>query len=284
MATKIKTDRAFTWEEYLARVKCRPDYRGACWGDASMASRDPSWTGGINTLQEAIEMAERGWPEGTQRMLQDLDHDSAGDQPSLFPSREYDIAGEFPDVLAYVAGAPDHMVSFGEANTGISPVVRLGVNGGARWTISSEAIMRFGAAVLSHAAAFQRAGYSVAIDWIKVAREMGKKYPRTHLTRVELLTAGAVLDVDRAAFMLGHPAMLRRFWFADVEMERNAKDLSYAYGRSMNAPAGWYDGILLPPLNNYAGDPEQATVEDFAAWIGTHIEGQLHGEGALHAA
>jgi len=276
---KIKTDREFTWDQYLDRVKTRSGQSG--WGDASMTEREPGWTADINDLDGAIAMAEQGWPEGTQKMLQDLEHDSAGDLPSLFPSREYDIAGEFPDVLAYVAGAPDHMVSLGEASTGISPVIRLGVNGGARYSISSDAIMRFGAAVLSHAAAFQRAGYSVAIDWIKVAVEMsaGKKKRREmHLTRVELLTAGAVLDIDRAAFVLSHPAMLRRFWFADIEMEPEAKALEHGYGISYDAPKGWYPGIALPTLNNYPDDPETATVEEFTAWVGEHIERHLHPE------
>lgn len=287
---KLVTDRAFTWDQYLAHVKTRHTVQGpARWGREGLEGNDRKWAG-TRTLNEAIELAEAGWPEGTARMLQELEHEMSGDLPSLFPARDYDLAGEFPDVAAYCAGQLDHMVSMDEANTGISFVIRLGVNGGVPAHFSPEAVTKYGAAVLSHAVAFQKAGYSVAIDWIKVARTMGEKVEQVHLLRVELLTAGGVLDVDRAAFILTHPSMLRRLWFADIETLPEAKALAGYYGVSespkTHAPPGWYEGIALPSIRE-CGDtgpnPETATVEEIAQWLGEYIDRELNGEPAQAA-
>ena len=280
---KVKTDRRFTWDEYLNRVESRlkADH-SKCWGRSSTSDRDEEWAG-TKDLPSAIALARNGWPEGAARIQQNIEHAADGDLPSLFPARDYDLGGEYPDVTAYCAGQPDYMVSHGEANTGISPVVRLGINGGANCSLSAEALSRFGAAVLSHAAAFQRAGYSVALDWLKLGSDgmAAGKTKGLHLTRVEILTAGAVLDVDRVAFMLAHPAMLRRFWFADIEMVDRAKGMQFEYGFSKPvsaAPAGWYEGIALPKIEEFPGNEHEASTEDFAKWLGEFLDRALHGE------
>ena len=272
MATrKILTDRHFTWDDYLARVKARPEK--TAWGESSMTLGDSSWYG-TKDLPAAVRLAETGWAEGTQQILEGLEHESSGSVPSLFPAREYDVAGEFPDVAAYCAGVPEHMVSLGEQTTGTSPVIRLGINGGASASTDPDRIMRYGIAVLSHAVAFQRAGYSVAIDWLKVAAQSGPSSMQLHLTRLEILAPGSNLDVDRLAFVLAHPSMLRRFWFADVEMESRMRGIRSQYGFSRpiaEAGPAWYDGVALPGVMecpSHAADSTSAMAE----WLGQAIE------------
>ena len=268
---RITARQHVTWDQFHAIVKQRPNRSPhEVWGnssiDRSTFRRKFTLT---RSLPHALQVAAQGWPEGRERMLQGIEHDTEGNVPSLFPAREYDVAGEWPDVAAYCAGVPEHMVSQGEASLTGAPVVRIGINGVYPASTSSESIHNFGIALLSHVAAYQRAGYSVALDWHSLAASDGK----VCWTRVEILSAGGTIDLDRLAFMLAHPAMVRRMWFGFIEQYPEASFIQQGYGHNVphHKIEGWeYDGVMLPPLI----EVPTYTVETAAEAIGRVIEGE----------
>jgi hypothetical protein len=264
---KIAQQYHLTWDAFLQAAKDRVRAAG-CWNDSAVQTDEfyRKFTG-VGSLPEAIDLASMGWPEGRAQMLASIEHDSTGDVPSLFPAREYDLAGEFPDVAAYCAGTPEHMVSLGETTQAGHPVFRVAVNGMYDCRTAKDSVIRFGVALLSHVSAYQRAGYSVAVDWIgcNTGSEGGV------FTWVELLPAGGTLDLDRLAFMLAHPGMLRRLWFAFVEMQPELRHLGPGFGPVTDPKAleGLdYPGIMLPLLERTPTE----TIESAAQAIGECIE------------
>lgn len=269
----VRVHQHYTWDEFLDTVAKRPAAGG--WNDSSIDT--DNWRRKFcqsDSLEHALSLARTGWPEGRARMLSGLEHESAGEVPGLLPSIEYDLAGEVPDVAAYCAGVPEHMVSYGEQTVRQSPVVRLGYNGNVSCKVEPEDIVRYGLAVLSHVSAYQRAGYSVAVDWLSLAAHGDE----VSVCVIELLPAGGVLDLDRLAYMLAHPSMLRRLWFAWVESYRKPGHKSYTnrfLGLGYGHPAtvdkieGWtYPGIALPSLR----ETPTRTVQAASDYLGEYIE------------
>jgi hypothetical protein len=256
-----------TWEQFLQTATDRQQ-AGGYWTDSSVQTSGfyKKFTG-VGSLDEAIDTARVGWPEGRAKMLDAIQHDTAGDVPGLFPALEYDLAGEYPDVGAFCAGIPEHMVAPGEVNLGTQPVIRIGANGMYCSNTDVDDVVRFGVALLSHVSAYQRAGYSVAIDWIGANRGRDGGV----FTRIELLSPGQTLDTDRLAFMLAHPSMLRRLWFAFAESHPELEHLGSGFG-PVTDPADLddldYPGVMLPLLERIPTH----TIEAAAQAIGEYIE------------
>ena len=65
--------------------------------------------------------------------------------------------------------------------------------------------------------------------------------------------AGIPMDIDRCAFAIIHPALLRRIMFRMMELDNDAYDIfHYGYGRPADVPQHMRTGkIYFPMTNNF---------------------------------
>jgi hypothetical protein len=166
----------------------------------------------------AVNMMLHGWPEGREfasRMAGKLG-DISGRVVRF--KTVMDVAGFAPDVGVFCAGAPDCMFHYetheAEAKAQAS-IVRVCVNISASGGVPAEALAVKGLAVSTLVEALQTAGKSVELTVCEgcLSSRDGDGY-QWFLTLKE---ADAVMESDRLAYFLGHPAVLRRLGFAYTE-------------------------------------------------------------------
>lgn len=180
---------------------------------------------GTRTYQEAQDLARFGWPEGRQNMDTALREAARNVTLQAPPSRWLDVGGAYPLVPAAIAGDPLNMVNIGEEQRAQRPVIRflvsLSISGG----IDKESIITRGAAILSWIDALENAGFRCEVSACLGARF----YNGTAETTFVLKRAQEPLDIDRMAYALVHPSMLRRHLFAFLERSPKALECS-TYG------------------------------------------------------
>ncbi len=217
------------WSQFASTIESR--IGETCWHEAS--TRTSSWYAEFSqtgSLQDAVDLVRNGWPEGTQKLIDGLEAFDAGRMVSPVPTIEWDVAGECPDVAAYCAGIPEHMATQEFETEQSSPLVSISVNGAAAWRIDSSRIIRYGVMIASHVRALLQAGYSPRLDWCCALNGNGRK---NYLMTVPLLERGETVDIDRIAFAIAHPSMLRRAMFAVAEIE-GWRGLGQSMGSVMN--------------------------------------------------
>jgi hypothetical protein len=208
---------------------------------------------GTNSFDEALKLARFGWPEGRKLMSESLA--LIIPRPEPFRSQIYDVGGAYPIVPIAITGDPACMVDFYNANIATQPIVRIDQNIRASWNVEPETMMTHGAAVLSLVSDLEARGYSVELRIFEhnhcIARGPNLIWSAIYKR------AGELLDLDRAAFALAHPAVLRRFGFTmreqSPELERG---YSAEYGFETNKPID-LNVITIPPVSK-GETPERA--------------------------
>jgi hypothetical protein len=174
-----------------------------------------AWAG-CGSLPEAVEVARQGWPEGWQRMkaLRDAIFGRMGSrvQKDLVQFR---IAGGAVNVGRFLSGRPDCFAARVRSNQvkdlRSRKVVRMIVNVGARASVSADTIFARGAAALTLVEALERAGMRVQVDMITLAADGLGKHIRL---ACRLKDVGKVVQLDKLAFCLAHPALHRKLNFS----------------------------------------------------------------------
>lgn len=251
--------------------------KGACWGGASI-DRAPT-DRGTESLEAALKLARDGWPEGTERLLSGIEHAAAPQQVTVcHPAISWDVAGMVPDVAAFCAGEPEHMMTFEDHDSAALPVVRIVCPGAYSHNIKAETVDRYGVALLSHIRALQTAGKSVELYWAhavshyKANRRRGE---RAALTLVRLSDPMVPIDTDVLAFALMHRAMLRRLGFAVEEQRPELSYLQRAYGLALTLNSSQArphmpdNAVLLPGINDFVGYSQQQTTDRIGQLLAT---------------
>lgn len=188
----------------------------------------PSWP-----YMEAV--VKNGWTKGRAKLSAALDAVYAGNSASRTSGcyADYDVSGDYPDIDRYLAGDPEHMVSYG-AHIAAKPVIKLVVNVVAAHFVPAEHLINRGSAVVALVDAIESNGNSVELTALEVA-EVGKSIA---VYSVALKKAGEVLSIDDIAFGLGHPDMLRRIFFSIMERDpwTEGKGFVSGYGRCSDMP------------------------------------------------
>jgi hypothetical protein len=213
------------WMDFLAlseKVRDNVDSNGKFNGGrcASVTHKDAKWSG-TKTLDEAINLAYRGWPEGRDkirdtRMKLQIDN--------LLPNARkikstFDVYGDEPDIDRYLEGVPEDMVTLNESISSSSgKVVRISVNRSASCVVETDKIIRKGVAILLAVETLIHLGYSIEI-WVSEAVSSYSGY--THEHHIPILHAGDPINLDTIAYMFLHPAVLRRLVFAADECEEH---------------------------------------------------------------
>jgi hypothetical protein len=224
---------------------------------ASLKEGDANWYG-TSSLSEAIDLAYNGWSEGKNRIEALRDKLSIND---LLPSSQrlrsvFDTAGDEPDIDRFLAGEPEHMGTLHERELRAQgKLVRIEVNRSARCDISAERITRRGVGLLMAMELLMLLGYAVEITISEAVS--GENSERLELF-IPVLHAGDPLNMDSFAFLLMHPAVLRRLVFAaeETESEEIRRTFGFCVGRGYGNPKnttvnkgadlsiGWEDGLL----------------------------------------
>jgi len=191
---------------------------GAFVNDAATGpdyQRQAGWSG-CATLGEAVDLARHGWPEGWRRMkaLRDAIFAKMASQVHR-DVVQFRIAGGAVNVARFLSGRPDCFMARVKSNQvkdlRSRKVLKMVVNVGARASVSSDTFFARGAAAVTLIEALERAGIRVQVDMLSLATNGVGRQVRV---ACRLKEAGEVIQLDKLAFCLAHPALHRKLNFA----------------------------------------------------------------------
>ena len=214
-----------SWQEY---VSCANDKTLRQYKHLHESHNGKESFTGTKSFQQAIDMAlYTGWPEGLKLLSNSIA--IIAPKPEPYKSISYDVGGAFPSIPLYLTGDPSHMMNFDTEHISSNPVVRIDYNFSVSAFITTNTIILRGAAVLSLCNTLENKGYSVELRLIENCR--GGNF--TLRTNTIYKKAGQPLDLDRAAFAIAHPSVLRRFHFCITEQH---KELESIFGSGYGYP------------------------------------------------
>lgn len=230
-----------TLDAYLHHASTPIDYVNV---PARDAGKDAEHCG-TETFFEAIALARTGWPEGSRLVRQQADRFRVNVQRSqgIASGRiiRSSVVGIAPNIPAYIAQRPDSMLAFHNAPKN-APIVRILVSIGATWDVSSQSMTRRGAAVCALIDLLESSGRRVEITMLSAV--LGNVGRLSAVYTVTLKRAQDALDLDRIAFALANPAMLRHITFAardraplQTRREIGCGEFGGSMGTSTDAPA-----------------------------------------------
>ena len=241
-------------DEVLDRVcdKSLPNWEsehgGTLKSDTNMPSEE--WCDNT-TLEESIELARYGWKKGASMMTDKLELAHRSTQFERLPDYEYDVAGYIPNIPLYVSGSPTHMMSPIGNETSSKKTIEILVSLDASCGITADKMLNKGASILSLVDKLEHGGMSCHVTGCiySNARNNGSK----HYFEFPIKKAGVPMDIDRCAFALVHPALLRRIWFRVIELDVDAyRDFNSGYGIPTNVPLHMRTGkIYFPKANDF---------------------------------
>lgn len=176
---------------------------------------------GVAKWEDAFVLARTGWPEGRSFMADTVGQSAAVLASVNVPCRVHDVGGMFPDVPRYIGGDPLCMVSVGEEERTTRPVIKLVCEQWGSCGVDRKQLIHRGAAICAVVDRFEAMGARVEVT----ARFScsASQYTRHQATKKNCIIdvtgklAGEPLEVDRLAFLLAHPATLRRMFFRQLE-------------------------------------------------------------------
>ncbi|MET9558018.1 hypothetical protein [Streptomyces sp. NPDC006645] len=259
----------WSWQEFVDRVHA-PDTIDD--GDGRHPPGDSEWAGA--SWAEALRLAEDGWTT----VLPDVDaevaelRERAGEEvltTALVPT--WDVTGSEVDVGAYLSGAPECMVdSVPQRISARGRVVTFLVPAGYVNTTPHSVIYHRGVALAALCSSIIAAGHSVEI-WSGFCAYVSDTDRYAAVARV--ISPAEPLDMGRLMFVMAHPAMLRRLWFAvwDSAPRAVARRMHDSrYGTPPNTcypedlPTGITEPYILPHLS--PEDRQWESVDSALSW------------------
>lgn len=185
------------------------------WHDSGWEEGDGSWKG-TKTMEDALALAAKGWPEGAAQIEKTRLRVLASN-PTLPRAIKYGIAGAVPNVPRAVSGNILNMKAQDLAKSRRRPVITLVANMSANCGVDSKAISNRAAVAAAVIDQIESAGYSCEV--IATALSSGNSWDGksgfTAATSIIVKEAGQPVDTGRLAFSMGHSSMFRRFVFSD---------------------------------------------------------------------
>ena len=246
--------------------------------DEGMETRYDAWAG-TNTYQQALDLLNNGWAYGREKLVSAKAN--AAPLSIMVPSHAYDVAGAYPIVPLACAGEPMNMWAPTEEERKTKPTIKVGINIAASAAYKPQDIINYGAAILSYVEALESGDHMRVEIWV-INSVVTMERDKTYLLEVKAKALEEHLDIDRLAFMLTNPAMLRRFVFAHkaraTEYPTNA--LEVTYGRP-NALKPREDMLTLSGINTFA-EPKDRILKSphlIVKALGPMLDAQLSGLG-----
>lgn len=229
------------------------------------------WTGTRN-YAEAIKMLEIGWAEGVVEMkeiVEDVERVLLDQIPH--PVIKRGLSGSDVDMGAYLSGEPENMLEW-EAAPISEQGIKIIVNGSASASVSPRTIKARGAVIVATIHALQMLEIPVELWGVWTGRRYAGRKTYQAETRVRISRPGYELDIERVAFVLAHPSMLRRIVFSVWEREepkawRKAIGIEpdTGYGTPTDSNFGGEHDIYLGKM--YANEPQWLDTTLAVEWI-----------------
>lgn len=210
----------------VTNEKPHPDFGS----DSSRSCDDNDWAGA--SWNEALRLAREGWSEGRANLTRELDAANILNLSATIRVETLDVAGSYPLVPAAVAGDPLNMFTHGLELAKSRPIFRFILNIATSGIVPMSTVVNRGAAVLSWVDKLESDGARCEIVVVRSSYNGARHGAPQHcLLWVPVKRADEPLDVDRMAFVLTHPAMLRRLAFAAMERHRELSHFANGYGQ-----------------------------------------------------
>lgn len=217
----------YTWPTSSRESIGAPSYHGI--NDADKKLGITCWDG-TDTLEEALKLARYGWTEGRQLLSASLDAANVAMRTGRFKAEGLDVAGAYPFVPNAVGGDPMCMVTKGLEQAKSKPLFRILVNNAVSWNVTVATLLNRGAGILSWVDTLENAGFPTEVHCLYSLEEYRSGNINKFTIAFPIKTAGQFLSVDRAAFMLAHPAMFRRIGFACYEFHKDLYESGFHSG------------------------------------------------------
>jgi len=235
------------------------------------------------TFEEAKDMAINGWKEGCDKMKDvTAQIDCVVASKKLTTQVVYDTVGACPDVGRFLQGIPDSMMSFDPVESnGSGKILSIVVNGTASGYVKCEEMIMRGAAICSLIQGFYEMGYSCEIFYVEsLAGEWGVGGEGFEL-RFPIKKSSDPLEIDRIAFMIANPSMLRRMVFSfDETLGKEIVDYfgfnsNGGYGSPKEIPEDSDRGDIYIPIIQ-GGDPCWSNFKKASEWVLEQLKIKQH--------
>lgn len=167
-----------------------------------------SWHG-TDTMNEAIELATRGWTEIAEKMNAGLKVALKNQSAQQIVKSVQDVAGFQVNVPLFMTGVPTNMIRQQRVKQK-SRVINLVKPMGANATVNVDEYVQSGIEAMTVVAALERCGYSVNL--YIMSNSSRRKYDSISVL-VKIKNANERLNVSKLAFFLANVAVHRRFNF-----------------------------------------------------------------------
>ncbi len=166
---------------------------------------------GTRTFDDALNLAERGWPDGLARMQTLRGKIKVPQsQTEAFVTRFVE-AGDEPDIGRYLENQPDSMLEFErQFIPGTGRIVKILLNAFISCGVDHKAIFQRGAAAFALADAIEQSGLRCEISLVLATISRSGNGEMSDVL-IPLKAADQHVEPDRMAFMLAHPSIFRRF-------------------------------------------------------------------------
>lgn len=236
-----------TIDDVLANLE-HPDYSDCRDNTARNGWGGESWDMGVG-YQGALDAYMGGWAEGAQKaeeLAERVIPRPIGRRTTLVK----DVTGMFPDVGAYLAGAPNSMYTVTKRAAKGRPYVHLYLPIGYLGGCDADTAFNRGCAMVAVVDALETAGCRVRVTLMRKT-SLGS----TDLCcRFEVKDYGDRLDIDQMIFTAAHPAFYRRIIFRLQELSEHRKVRTSGKGGTIDPkphdlePDGMAILVLFPTL------------------------------------
>lgn len=223
----------FTFDQFLTEVQI-PWAKGHAKKYATCSKDKDSSTAeftGTKSWSEALNLARFGWPKGTKKLKKALEGLKGATAPAL--EHSFDVAGEEVDIGRYLTGDPENMIEYYPVHRDGIKFIDVYVSFAYHCGYSANDVIKRGAVILSNIDALEQNGYRCKI--IGYSKNGAGKHGLE--MQVILKEYEETLELDRMAFCLINPSMLRRLGFKLIErFVPQQANKNYGSGRTFTAP------------------------------------------------
>lgn len=195
---------------------------------SSRKTHEPKWSG-TPTWEDAVELGVNGWPDGLKK-IDKIFSKLGSTQAMVHGTRKAvkrNVHGSRVDVPRAMTGDPYCMIRRKPVRTSDGNHIKVAVNVVASANVEPEEIIARGAAVCALISKLESDGYSTEL----IAFECSTKNDGKYIFHVPVKRPEDFLNRERVAMMLGHPASLRRGFFAAAERTpKGVFDEYFGYG------------------------------------------------------
>ncbi len=176
------------------------------------------------TLDEAIDLAEKGWEEGVKKII-DLSASLSDEIISILhvPEVHYNVTGDQLDVGRYVAGEPEDFMTLVPAEIEDRPkILHLVANVCASAGVKGDTMIRKGAAVVALVDALEKHGKRLSVDVASLSSLSGRwgyggSSGRNTVVKIRVKETWEPVNLANLVMCLAHPSTLRRLMFRTWE-------------------------------------------------------------------